>query len=321
MANIGQTGVTLFFVLSGFLITRILINTKDSPGYFKNFYLRRTLRIFPLYYLFLIIYFFIAPFFLHLERFNFENEFYYFSYLQGFARTFGWDVAGPNHFWSLAVEEHFYLFWPFVIFLASKKNIAKFILGIIVLTIVVRSLLLSNNYSVFLFTFTRIDSLAIGAILALMEIKNYFKSSNLKYFVGMLGGLVLLTLFTWFALSGEGNDYVQNFRYLLLSLLYFSLIGSLLSIPKEHFINSALTTKFLQYTGKISYGLYVYHPLVFMFCAQYFWTESLLLNFFLGTLLSYLIAGLSFAYFESQFLKLKKYFEYNSKKLQVTNNT
>ena len=310
IASIGQTGVTLFFVLSGFLITRILINTKDTEGYFKNFYVRRTLRIFPLYYFFLVIYFFVSPLFLTINEFHFNDEFYYFTYLQGFARTFGWDVSGPNHFWSLAVEEHFYLFWPFVIFYVAKKNLGKIILAIIILAILVRVILLNNNYSVFLFTFTRIDSLAIGAILALLELKKLLTLKHIKYFIGLFVGLVVVTLLIWILLAGEGSNYIQNLRYLLLSLVYFSMLGSLLCIPKEHGVNRLLETRFFQYTGKISYGLYVYHPLVFMFCVQYLHTDYLILNLIIGTLITYVVAGLSYKYFESQFLRLKKYFEY-----------
>ncbi len=106
----GQTGVTLFFVLSGFLITRILISTKHNTDYFKNFYLRRTLRIFPLYYLFLLIYYYIYPLIFNTGFTPIKDQLYFYAYIQNFAETFHWTANGPNHFWSLAVEEHFYLF-------------------------------------------------------------------------------------------------------------------------------------------------------------------------------------------------------------------
>ena len=171
----GQTGVTLFFVLSGFLITRILIYTKGTEGYFKNFYLRRTLRIFPLYYLFLLLWYYVAPIFIEMESSSFNQQIYYFSYLQNFARTFDWNVIGPNHFWSLAVEEHFYLFWPFIIFFFSRKNLVRITFGIILFAMVLRAFMLGDGYSVFIFTFTRFDTLAIGALLAVLELKNYFR--------------------------------------------------------------------------------------------------------------------------------------------------
>ncbi len=101
----GQTGVTLFFVLSGFLISRILLDTKNEENFFRNFYVRRSLRIFPLYYLFLLMIYVLYPLILN-NKIRFEELWYYFIYLQGLAVTFNWPTIGPGHFWSLAVEEH-----------------------------------------------------------------------------------------------------------------------------------------------------------------------------------------------------------------------
>ncbi len=120
----GQTGVSLFFVLSGFLITRILLSTKEKSGYFLTFYIRRALRIFPLYYGFLIIYYFlINPYLYNASNLSFSTQFYYWFYLQNIADTFGWAANGPFHFWSLAVEEHFYLFWPLLVYYLNDKKI------------------------------------------------------------------------------------------------------------------------------------------------------------------------------------------------------
>lgn len=124
-AVLGQTGVSLFFVLSGFLITRILISTKDSPRYFYNFYLRRTVRIFPLYYLFLVIYYFIRPLLIPEATVPSAGEqAYYWLYLQDFSETFDWLAKGPSHYWSLAIEEHFYMFWPLLVFFLDKAQTA-----------------------------------------------------------------------------------------------------------------------------------------------------------------------------------------------------
>jgi peptidoglycan/LPS O-acetylase OafA/YrhL len=174
----GQTGVTLFFVLSGFLITRILLDTKETTGYFKNFYLRRALRIFPLYYLFLAITYYVVPLIVNTPFGSFNQQIFYFTYLQNFAITFNWDSVGPVHFWSLAVEEHFYLFWPVVVYLFSTKNLSRVIIGIIIGALLLRIFMLNNGYGVFYFTFTRFDSLAIGALLAIAELRNSFRKEN-----------------------------------------------------------------------------------------------------------------------------------------------
>ena len=135
IAIFGQTGVTLFFVLSGFLITRILLSTKNQDNYFSAFYARRALRIFPLYYLFLAIYFFINPFIHGEQIIPASKQWYYWVYLQNFALTFNWDSAGPMHYWSLGVEEHFYLFWPVLVYFVDTKHISKVIYFIIIVSI------------------------------------------------------------------------------------------------------------------------------------------------------------------------------------------
>ena len=148
LARFGQTGVTLFFVLSGFLITRILLATKNNNNYFKTFFIRRALRILPLYYLYLIIVFCIIPLFTN-DFIPFKENWYYWVYLQNFAITFNWLQNGPTHYWSLAVEEHFYLFWPLLIYYLNVKQIVRVIPVIIGLSLIIRIILLKNNYEVF----------------------------------------------------------------------------------------------------------------------------------------------------------------------------
>jgi peptidoglycan/LPS O-acetylase OafA/YrhL len=104
---IGQTGVDLFFVLSGFLITRILLSTKESPHFFRSFYARRTLRIFPLYFAYLAIYFFLLPPLLGDPIPPFATQMWSWFYLENVPQTFNLHSSGPGHFWSLAVEEQF----------------------------------------------------------------------------------------------------------------------------------------------------------------------------------------------------------------------
>ncbi len=309
IADFGQTGVTLFFVLSGFLITRILYSTKEANGYFKNFYIRRILRIFPLYYFFLILWYFVLPLITEVDTASFHQEVYYFIYLQGFARTFDWNVLGPHHFWSLAVEEHFYLFWPIVVFRASRKNLVRIIVFIILFAIILRGFMLAQGLSVFIFTFTRFDSLAIGALLALIEIKRSFKQEHSRFYLILLCTSLSLLISMYTIYFGEGNNIVQNLRYLLLSFAYFAIIGYVLSIRKEHIINKLLSLGFLKYTGKISFGLYVYHPMVYLICSKYSPFENIALDFIGKIAVSYLLAGLSYRFIEVPFLKLKKYFD------------
>ena len=131
LGDYGNLGVDLFFVLSGFLITGILMDTKGKENYFKNFIIRRSLRIFPLYYFVLIIIFLIMPLF---SIFNgplmdrvLEGEVYAWTYTYNFfiAEKQSWPPF-IGHFWSLAVEEQFYLVWPLAVYLLSTEALKRF---------------------------------------------------------------------------------------------------------------------------------------------------------------------------------------------------
>ena len=157
-------------------------------------------------------------------------------------------------------EEHFYLFWPLIVYFFSFKNLFRLILLIILGALVLRIYMLLDNYEVFYFTFTRFDSLAIGALLSLLEIKNVFKSENSFRFLLLTIVIFAPTVILWSFVTGQSNILIQIFKYVLLSFTYFALIGYVLSIKIGTSINKILESGFFSYTGKISYGLYVYHP-------------------------------------------------------------
>src|SRR5579871_5218869 len=122
VTNYGSYGVELFFILSGFLITGILFDSRDQPGYFRNFYMRRLLRIFPLYYGVLVLMFFVAPHIALLRGptldFLVDRQAWAWLYAVNIyiARQGDWSFSYLDHFWSLSIEEHFYFFWPLVVF-------------------------------------------------------------------------------------------------------------------------------------------------------------------------------------------------------------
>src|SRR5690606_22476703 len=167
IAKFGNSGVSLFFVLSGFVITRILLNSVNSNRYFKAFYIRRTIRIFPLYYLALICYYYLPHLLSSLYQFSslFSQQIYYYTYLQNFARTFNWNSSGPIHFWTLSVEEHFYLLWPALVYFGYrfKQNWLIYLSGLLLLLpLLLRFYMLSSGYAIEFFTFTRLDQLVLG---------------------------------------------------------------------------------------------------------------------------------------------------------------
>jgi peptidoglycan/LPS O-acetylase OafA/YrhL len=307
VADFGQTGVSLFFVLSGFLITRILLNSKNQDNFFSNFYIRRALRIFPLYYFFLFIFFYLQPLFSGLNITPFVDQFYSLIYLQNFASTFNWQHnKGPGHFWSLAVEEHFYLFWPLIIYYFNIRNTVVIIVSIILVTFIVKMLMLNNGYFIGYFTFTRIDQLAIGAILALIERRPIKKQVQVFVFLFFTATIFVGVLI--FYLNDRMLIAKELLKYPVLAFFYFSIIGLLISIKKNNFINQLLTTKYFSYSGKISYGLYVYHPLAISLVAHKLLTGNIFVDFIFCFFVTYIFASLSYYLIEVRFLKLKDRF-------------
>lgn len=312
LANFGQTGVTLFFVLSGFVITRILLHTKENVSYFKTFIVRRALRILPLYYFFLILYYYVLPLFTGASIPTFNQTWYYFVYLQNFALTFQWDAVGPLHFWTLSIEEHFYLLWPIAVYLLSSKRLMTSIVWIFITAILVRIVLLHYDRLVYCFTFARFDALAIGGLLAVMENKQMLKRNLRKFLIPVLTSTVVLLALLWFLYTGQQLPWIQTIKFSLLSVLYFSLLALLISSKESISVNRILEKKFFQYSGKISYGLYVYHPVSYLLVMQHFFTsvDSIVIYLVLSVGFTYVLAALSFRFVEQPFLRLKKRWKY-----------
>jgi len=171
---LGWSGVDLFFVLSGFLITGILLDTRASSNYFSSFYTRRFLRIFPLYWLSLLVYFHVAlPFLQHFTAWSIpgsSRELWYWFYLQNWLAGTK-DVPVPlTHFWSLAIEEQFYICWPVVIYLVRRPLVPKVCVSLMLLSSGLRFACLCTGFlpSVDLYYFTpfRVEPLAAGALVA-----------------------------------------------------------------------------------------------------------------------------------------------------------
>lgn len=226
--------------------------------------------------------------------------------------TFNWDAVGPTHFWSLAVEEHFYLFWPLVVFLFNNRTLAWILGGIMAGSFILRYVLFSHGHEVYYFTFTRMDTLAFGALLALMEMRNVFVPANAKRFLLLGAGMVVSMLVLWPITGGKGLLFIQTIKFVFISGTYFALIGFVLSIGPDHPLNKMLRSGFLSYTGRISYGLYVYHPVAQSLGKKFMATGSWLLDLVLATAMAYALAALSFHLIEDRFLRLKKYFAYSS---------
>lgn len=301
-----QHGVTLFFVLSGFVITRILLNSKDKEDYFSRFYKRRALRIFPLYYLYLIIQNYIAPWILRgSPDTNFSNHIVQYFYLQNMKWLTGWQGSGPPHFWSLAVEEHFYLIWPLVIFLIPRKMIKPATIFFLLLAIPLKIYFYNNGIDINKNTFSRYDSIMIGCLIAILERESNFMLKAIQIKKAIVYSLIILILGAFLYVFQEKFEALKAIlKHFILSSFFGIIIYQLISVKGNHLFNKILTHKFMQYLGKISYGLYVWH-LAAIVIASYFGLNSTFLNFILVSVITVVISHISYYYFEKLFFRFK----------------
>jgi len=322
----GWVGVDLFFVLSGFLITGILYDTMSSRHFFRNFYARRLLRIFPLYYGFFALLFIIT--FFRGERW-FAGVFTYLTYTENlFLRPLAVTNAywiNINHFWSLAIEEQFYLVWPLLIFLLrTRRRIAVAATAGVLTSLTIRTLLVVTGFtlrypfSVFSWTPSRLDGLFLGALLAI-AVRSRFHHEVLRWSVPVLiAGCILLGVFFRFdpGLDALALPLFTTLGLTLLALTFAALIAACLR-PRsllQRFSSNAT----LRFFGRYSYGLYVYHYTISGLVITYLRPAllghtgskavALIASGLVALLISVAVAWCSYTFFESRFLQLKRRF-------------
>jgi peptidoglycan/LPS O-acetylase OafA/YrhL len=320
----GWLGVDLFFVLSGFLITDILLKTLGQANYLRNFYLRRVLRIFPLYYLTLILFLFVIPSFTSDKiewTYYQDNQVYFWTYLQNWLFIFrsSGNAEIMNHYWSLAVEEQFYIFWPLVVLLLKKPRYLLIFISLLLVSLILFRFVLwiseiENIAYYSLYTFTRIDGICIGCIVALLVHMNF--NFIRKYTTGIVLSFALINFGFYFF------NRLFDFSFPYLALVGYSTFGMMFGLlvyeavsRETRLINFVFDIQLLKFFGRISYGLYIFHWPVYLLANAY------LLAFFkehmrplmaqvsvslLAVAIAVAISWLSFRYFESYFLKLKQ---------------
>ena len=313
------TGVNLFFVISGFLITYILLKKKDNIAEnetsflheMKNFYVKRTLRIFPIYYLVIIL----------LCIFSYSEIKEYLGYLITYSINWfmvfkGVYIGNRTHLWSLAVEEQFYLIWPFLIFMIPKR----WVLGLSIFAVLL-SLVSKIYFSYFTpywmgvngATFSCFDSLGLGVLIAFLQ-KNRMQPFKLKSYKLYLS-ISVVAYILLFVSPGYLNQQLRAlFLNFATSVVFFFVIIIAANNGFAGNFKLFLENKTTLYLGRISYGLYLYHafvPDIYYSCLSRFFPKligdaDLCILFFI---LSVLLATISWYLIEKPILNFKRYFQ------------
>ena len=331
LAGLGWSGVQLFFVLSGFLITGILLDSKDGRNYFRNFYVRRVLRIFPLFYAVLAIYLIGAAVLPHHFRpplgIAAGQEAWYATFLSNFSMARLHDMA-PSTLgvsWSLAVEEQFYLVWPLVVWLLPRRWLLRLCLTLFFVSFFWRLALTVGGVAPLvtsLLTPSQFGGLAVGSALAVWQ----RQGGGVRQLVPWARGLLLAVPPLLLAIGIQAGDPTQG-RHLMVTvglLLVQGFFGAcLVLVLAGHLGPRLLASAPLRACGRWSYGMYLFHTILlqiyFALPGRGFWPllfgaalpKQLLVT--AGTILaSATVAALSWNLYERPFLRLKRSFPMNS---------
>lgn len=322
----GWSGVDLFFVLSGFLITGILIDTRDSPNRASRFYARRILRIFPLYYFALAVAIIAVP----LVGQQWLLDLYptvrgWLSYLF-YVQNWWMPHMEPTHglvgqFWSLAVEEQFYLVWPMVVWSTPRRYTwAVCLIGMVAAFVLRKHLMrvVDHPWSpiILMGTATRMDSLLSGALCAVI-VRDYRRWLKLVPYVATCGICGMLYIMIAKGEAYSRDAYTQTYGYTFLALAYSGLVVVASEARGTSLVSRLLSVRPLRLMGKYSYGIYVYHGIVIALATRWFqnrsWfgrelAPSVLFCLFAGSV-SVLIAAISYELFEKYFIRMKPCYE------------
>ncbi len=335
---LGHLGVVIFFVLSGFLITRILFQNADDcqinqTSYWikiKNFIIRRALRIFPIYYLICFIGLFLA-----IEPIR-SNWFWMFSY------TPNWYIISHkqwigvwDHFWSLAVEEQYYLIFPyFILFLKPKKYpfllVTMILIGVLTrigyFIYMPKQFIEKEWFISYVNPLAAIDCFGMGGILAYVfhYQKKLLKNTLPAIFFSLCAAIAILVL-SQIETMKHGNPFFMIFERSIFGIFSFCLLAHCIQ-GKNDFIGKIFTNKWIEYFGKISYGIYLYHNFIYnvyhnngntlfgffekyFSISKYFLFQNQFVLFFFNFILLTAISTISWYLIEVPFNSLKNKFE------------
>jgi peptidoglycan/LPS O-acetylase OafA/YrhL len=321
LASRGWIGVQLFFALSGFLITAGLLDAQHSPHYFRDFYAKRALRILPLYYTVLFALLVVLPRFIALP-YSREHEALLWLFIGNYTPS---PPYGFGHFWSLAVEEQFYLFWPLVVWRLAPRRLLTVCLWIAVGALLLRCVLAAygaDPWTLYANTACRMDALALGGagacVLRIPALRETARKRQADVAAAallvFLSGIPLTHVYDNNRLTGETFGY----SLLALSSAAFVMWVALLDGRAPFGVGWLLNWAPLRSCGKYSYGMYVFHNLLHKLVgepwlvARFGKLPPLPIAFVYGLavfLISYGVAFCSYHGLEKHFLKLKRFFD------------
>jgi peptidoglycan/LPS O-acetylase OafA/YrhL len=270
----GPHGVDLFFVLSGFLITGILLDTRSSPNFFRNFYARRTLRIFPLYYILVAFSFLILPWCIEqfpryaykLARFaTVSNEWpWYFLYGSNYVVAYnnGWRHGILDVSWSLSIEEQYYLAWAVAVYFLSRRRLQVISISILVILPFLRAALLAKGVSplmVYVLTPTRLDGISWGGLIALAVRDDGWLYPFLQRVIKPVGCIAAVVVLVPLVLGKW--DYMGvpelGFGYSAVAALFAAMLW--VTYHRDGILRRIFEQKWLRFFGVYSYSIYLFH--------------------------------------------------------------
>jgi peptidoglycan/LPS O-acetylase OafA/YrhL len=331
LALLGWAGVDVFFVLSGFLITTILIDARGSPRYFTSFYARRTLRLFPLYYLIVFLTFYVLPHFPAWHQLlvgqHDGRQWRYWTYLVNF------QISRENDFqhgvldvaWSLAIEEQFYIVWAVVVWLLAPRALGWMCAAIVVAAPIARIVALNggaNPIDVYVLPHFRADALATGALVAFLNRRGYLAMvTPAAPWVVVAGLAVAIGLAVVDETAWWWGPRTERLGYSAFAIAAGGMVTAAVTTPSSSLWHRWLAAGWLRGLGKYSYCLYLIHLPVMRVVRVLVLSPEQFDRFgspLIGQLIFYVVASapalaiawLSWHVYEAPVLRLKKHFVY-----------
>lgn len=316
----GHLGVSLFFVLSGFLITYLMLTELQKTGKIKlsNFIARRILRVWPLYFVVVIFGFIIFPLLPYGKVTDHEliNFTFFLSNLDEIWHGMRDSLNFLTATWSVSVEEQFYLCWALLIGIfrfSKKQQFWIFFMAIVLISIIFRIIFIQNERILYYHTLSVISDFAIGGILALLAFDDKIQAFFQRISKSQILLIYCLGMAVLFLESKIFINYLFVFQRIVISIFFAFVIAE--QVYAKNSLVKLDQIPSLKKSGELTYGFYLFHCIVIYYILAIFvenqWTQSIFhysIYFMVCFLITYISSWISFRYFESPILKLKKYF-------------